>query len=73
MWEAVRSRQHHVEKIFPFGPNATELMISGTAAYELKDGRKAELPWGARATMVKEFDVWKMGFYQVYLVRPIAV
>ncbi|KAE9379649.1 hypothetical protein N431DRAFT_541122 [Stipitochalara longipes BDJ] len=67
MWNAVSSRQHRIEKIFPFGPNATELMIFGTVAYELKDGTKAEVPWGARATMAKESDVWKMKFYQVYL------
>jgi hypothetical protein len=73
MWDAVRSRQHRIEKIYHFGPNATELRIFGTVAYELKDRRKAETPWGSRVTMVKESDVWKMKFYQVYLVRAIAV
>ena len=68
MWEAVRTRQHRIKKIFPFGPNATEFMIFGTVAYELKDGRQTEVPWAAKATMVKESDTWKMGFYQVYLV-----
>jgi len=72
MWDAVHSREHHIEKIFPFGPNATEFMLFGTVAYELKSGKRAEIPWGARATMVKESDVWKMGFYQVYLVRAVT-
>ncbi|TVY44120.1 hypothetical protein LOCC1_G003999 [Lachnellula occidentalis] len=67
MWDAVRSRHHHVEKIFPFGPDANEVMLCGTVAYELKDGRKAAVPWGARATLVNELGGWKMGFYQVYL------
>jgi hypothetical protein len=40
MWDAVRSRQHRIEKIYHFGPNATELRIFGTVAYELKDRRK---------------------------------
>jgi len=69
MWDAVLSREHHIEKIFPFGPNATEFMIYGTVKYKLKNGKMAEVPWGARAIMAKESSVWKMAFYQVYLVR----
>lgn len=72
MWDAVSSRQHTISKIFPFGANATELMLYGTVAYKLKDNRKAEVPWGARAVMVKEGEAWKMGFYQVYLVSAIT-
>jgi hypothetical protein len=44
-------------------------MIFGTVAYELKNGKKAEVPWGARAVMKRVADEWKMEFYQVYLVR----
>ena len=68
MWATVTSRHHKISKIFPFGPNATELMLYGTVEYELKDGRRANVPWGARAVMAKEGDAWKMKFYQVYLV-----
>lgn len=67
------SRKHSISKIFPFGPNSTEVMIYGTVAYVLKDRKQAEVPWAARAEMAKDGGVWKMGFYQVYLVSDIAI
>jgi len=67
MWEKVASRLHRPIKIFPFGEGADEVMLYGTVAYTLKDGRKADVEWGARANMVKDGGKWKMGFYQVYL------
>lgn len=67
MWTLVSSRLHTPTKIFPFGPHATEVMLYGTVAFELKDGRKALVDWAARAKMVKQDGEWKMGFYQVYL------
>jgi len=33
----------------------------------LKDGRKAEVDWAARANLVREEGRWRMAFYQVYL------
>jgi hypothetical protein len=68
MWDAVSSRKHSILKVFPFGPMSSEVMLYGTVAYVLKDGRRFEVPWGARAMMVKDREAWKMGFYQVYLV-----
>lgn len=68
MWEKVQSRLHTPIKIFPFGSHSTEVMLYGTVAYTLKDGKKAEVEWAARANLVKENERWKLSFYQVYLV-----
>lgn len=68
MWAQVQSRLHDPIKIFPFGSGSKEVMLYGTVAFVLKDGRKAFVPWAARAEMVKEGEEWKMGFYQVFLV-----
>jgi hypothetical protein len=73
MWAAVQSRQHTIYKIFPFGDNATEFMLYGSVIYVLKDGKKADVSWGARAQMVKVGNEWKMGYYQVYLVSISSV
>jgi len=67
MWVAVASRLHTPIKIFPFGSGSSEVMLYGTVAYTLKDGRRANVEWGARANMVKDGGDWKLGFYQVYL------
>eukprot|EP00388_Colpodella_angusta_P026010 GDKK01004252.1.p1 GENE.GDKK01004252.1~~GDKK01004252.1.p1 ORF type:complete len:145 (+),score=10.23 GDKK01004252.1:99-533(+) len=67
MWSAVASRLHSPTKVFPFGEGANEVMLYGTVAYVLKDGRKATVEWSARANLVKEGGGWKMSFYQVYL------
>ena len=55
-------------KIFPFGPNATEVMLYGTVSYDLKEGGSASKDWAARAELVKGEQGWKLGVYQVYLV-----
>lgn len=68
MWEKVASRHHKPQKVFPFGANADEVMLYGTVAYELKDGRSASVDWAARAHLVKEDGRVRMDFYQVYLV-----
>ena len=68
MWEKVASRAHNPIKVFPFGSNSDELMLYGTVSYVLKDGRKAEVDWAARAMMTKTDGSVKMKFYQVYLV-----
>jgi hypothetical protein len=68
MWTTVAKRLHKPTKIFPFGPDASELMLYGTVAYELHDGRKTEIDWAAHARLVKEETRWKFGLYQVYLV-----
>jgi len=67
MWVTVASRLHSPIKIFPFGPDANEVMLYGTVAYVLKDGRSTIIEWGGRAHLVKEAGSWKMDFYQVYL------
>jgi hypothetical protein len=68
MWEKVSSRKHKAHKIFPFGPNADEVMLHGTVKYGLKAGGESGLDWAARAHLVKEDGQVKMDFYQVYLV-----
>jgi hypothetical protein len=68
MWTNVAKRLHNPIKIFPFGPDASELMLYGTVAYELHDGRKTTIDWAAHAQLVKEEGRWKFGLYQVYLV-----
>ena len=68
MWEKVASRSHNPLKIFPFGEKSNEVMLYGTVDYDLKDGRKASIPWAARAHLTKEEGDVKMDFYQVYLV-----
>jgi len=73
MWEKVSSRAHAPLKIFPFGPNANEVMLYGTVKYGLKVGGESSKDWAARAHLVKEDDGnVKMSFYQVYLVRHSA-
>lgn len=70
MWEHVQSRKHTVQKIFPFGPNSNEVMIYGSVAYDLKAGGRSEVDWAAHAVVQLETDgKWRLGFYQVYLVR----
>lgn len=68
MWDAVASRKHTIYKVFPYGENATELMLYGKVQYGFKDGRETSVEWAARAEMVKEGGKWQFGFYQVYLV-----
>ena len=73
MWEKVQSRLHTPKQIFPFGEDANEVMIHGSVAFELKDGRKAEVDWAARAVMKQKGEQWKMSYYQVYLVSPFML
>ena len=74
MWTAISSRSHNPIKIFPFGPNSTELMIYGTVEYVFKERGTAKKDWAARAVMARGGAAvdgvgggWKMEFYQVYL------
>ncbi|PBP26497.1 60S ribosomal protein L24 [Diplocarpon rosae] len=66
-WALVSSRLHTPSKIFPFGEGADELMLCGSVQYVLRDGRKSEVEWAARANLVKVEGEWKLSFYQVYL------
>ena len=68
MWQKVASRKHKPTKIFPFGPNADEVMLFGTVDYVLKEGGESSVDWAARAHLVEEGGRVKMDFYQVYLV-----
>ena len=73
MWETVSSRAHAPLKIFPFGPNANEVMLYGTVKYGLKAGGESSKDWAARAHLVKDGEgTVMMDFYQVYLVRHSA-
>jgi hypothetical protein len=47
LWVAVASRLHTVRKVFPFGSESDEVMIYGSVAYTLKDGRKADVGFSA--------------------------
>jgi hypothetical protein len=74
MWEKVKSRKHTPTKIFPFGVDADEVMIYGTVEYVMKEGdRTVNVDWAARACLVLEGEVVKMGFYQVYLVCDVLL
>ena len=70
MWAQVKARQHTVQKVFPFGPDAHEFMIYGVVAYDLKNEKHAEVDWAARAVLAQSDSdgKWRMRFYQVYLV-----
>ena len=73
MWEKVSSRAHAPLKIFPFGPDANEVMLYGTVKYGLKAGGESSKDWAARAHLVKDGEgTVMMDFYQVYLVRHTA-
>jgi len=67
LWASVSSRLHTVLKVFPFGPNADEVMLYGTVKYNLKNGNEAIIDWAAHAHLVQEGESIKMDFYQVYL------
>lgn len=67
MWEKVESRLHRPLKIFPYGPNANEVMIHGTVRYGLKVGGNSSVDWAAYARLKEVDGVVKMDFYQVYL------
>ena len=49
LWEKVSERLHRPQKIFPFGENADEVMLHGTVAFTLKDGRKADVSFALLA------------------------
>ena len=74
MWTSVASRTHSVPKIFPFGNNANQFMLYGNVVLGLKNGAESELEWAGRAEVVKSSTdgMWRMKFYQVYLVRPLS-
>lgn len=68
LWESIERRQHRPMKVFPFGPNANEVMLYGTVQYRAKTGKESTVDWAAHAYLVEEDDAIKMTFYQVYLV-----
>ncbi|KAH9828200.1 hypothetical protein Tdes44962_MAKER02564 [Teratosphaeria destructans] len=67
MWEKVTRRSHKPIRIYTFGPGSADTMLYGTVDYELKDGRKASVPWSARSHFTEEDGELKQDFYQVYL------
>ncbi|EOA90222.1 hypothetical protein ACJQWK_07526 [Exserohilum turcicum] len=73
MWEKVESRAHAPLKIFPFGPDASEVMLYGSVRYGLKAGGESCKDWAARAHLVKDgHGKVMMDFYQVYLDTATA-
>ena len=68
MWSAVSSRKHTPVKIFPFGNGAHEYMLYGVVQYLFKAGEQAEVDWAARVVLAEVNGIWKMKYYQVYLV-----
>lgn len=73
MWEHVFSRSHKPEKIFPFGPNADEVMVYGSVSYGLKNGKSNEITWAARAHLVKERAGLEDGLISSISGRPPLV
>lgn len=72
MWEKVATRHHKPVRLFPFGLDASDVMLYGTVDYLMKDGRTIKgLDWAARAHLVKMNGVVQMDSYQVYLVSTI--
>ncbi len=71
-WEKVAKRSHTPLEIYPFGARSDTVMINGNVEYVLKDERKAQMEWAAKAHFVQEDGDLKMDFYQVYLVRLLA-
>ena len=64
----VKKRLHTLEKIFPFGDKADEVMLYGKVDYGLKNGKDITVQWAGRALLVEEGGKLKMKFYQVYMV-----
>ena len=72
MWEHVSSRSHDPLKVFPFGPDADEVMLHGTVKFERKDGKTVDpFDWAARAKLKDGGDGLRMNYYQVYLVSRL--
>lgn len=68
MWEHVESRKHEPVKVFPFGANASEVMLHGTVLYGLKSGLSQRADWAALAHLGEDSGVVRLAFYRVYLV-----
>jgi hypothetical protein len=69
MWDAVASRKHTLQKVYPFGSGSDEVMLYGSVALELKNGGSADIEWAGRAELEKSADgKYRLKFYQVYLV-----
>lgn len=73
MWEAVASRKHTLNKVYPFGAGSGEVMLHGSVALQLKNGGSAEIEWAGRAELEKTAadGKYRLKFYQVYLVRTL--
>ncbi|KAK7421260.1 hypothetical protein QQZ08_010037 [Neonectria magnoliae] len=69
MWTSVASRKHTLHKVFPFGNDATEVMIYGSVELGMRSGSTVDVDWAGRAQLTKDASdgEYKMSFYQVYL------
>lgn len=72
MWTHVKSRKHTVHKVFPFGEDASEVMMQGTVEYGLKNGKDLSQPWAGYAKLSKEGGEVKMSYYQIYMVSALS-
>lgn len=69
LWSGpVETRKHTLHKIFPFGPDAHEVMLYGSVDYRLKNGKHVSVDWAGRAVLAEHQGELRMNFYQVYLV-----
>lgn len=73
MWEKVAKRSHKPLQIYAFGKNSDDVMLHGTVGYVLKDDKKTETTWAAKAHFVQEDGGLKMDVYQVFLVRDHSI
>jgi hypothetical protein len=69
----VKTRKHTLNKIFPFGEDASEVMVYGSVDYVLTNGKSLTVNWAGRAEMVDQGGELKMKFYQVYLDSAAVV
>jgi len=70
----VVSRKHTLEKIFPFGANSLEVMLYGSVAYGLRNGKNVTVQWAGRAVLEEDGNKeLKFRMYQVYVdSSPVA-
>lgn len=73
MWEKVKKRSHTPIQIYAFGAGSDDVMLHGTVEYVLKDDRKTDMAWAAKAHFTQEDGELKMDFYQVFLVSQLEL
>lgn len=72
MWEHIKSREHTIHKVFPFGSSSQEFMLYGTVKFSFKNDQQGEVDWAARAVLSAKDGACRLSFYQVYLVSDTS-